>query len=89
MAALLLAITDAAEGGRVLVVLDASSPVRAWLRFRGSHNRHKLDYYAARLLDSLDQALQKIAVVVFFWQTSHVGSPTNEWADLSATAASC
>ena len=78
MAALLLAITDAAEGGRVLVVLDASSPVRAWLRFRGRHNRHKLDYYAARLLDSLDQALQKLEVVVFFWQTSHVGSPTNE-----------
>jgi len=87
MAALLLAITDAAEGGRVLVVLDASSPVRAWLRFRGRHNRHKLDYYAARLLDSLDQALQKLEVVVFFWQTSHVGSPTNEWADLLATAA--
>ena len=63
MVAHLLAVTDPDEGGRVLVMLDASSPVRAWLRFRGRHNRHKLDYYAARLLDSLDQALHKLEVV--------------------------
>ena len=59
------------------LVFDANSPIKAWLKFRGKHNRHKLAYHAARLLDTLEQLVQACEVVAFIWQTSHVGSPTN------------
>ena len=87
LAALLQAVHDAEAGARVVVVFDATSPVRAWLRFRGRHARHKLSYYARHLLDTFEQLVQKCEVVVLVWQTSHVGSPANEWADLLATLA--
>ena len=87
LGALLTAAEDVEAGGRVLLLFDATSPVRAWLRFRDKHNRHKLDYYANRLLDALERLLQKCELVIFIWQTSHVGSPCNEWADMEATAA--
>ena len=61
--------------------------MRAWLKLRGRHARYKLNYYARALLDTFEQLVQKCEVVVLVWQTSHVGSPANEWADLSAMAA--
>ena len=87
LGALLQALEDAEAGGRIALVFDATSPVRAWLKFRGRHARHKLNYYARMLLDTFEQLVQKCEVVVLVWQTSHVGSPANEWADLAATAA--
>ena len=33
-----------AHARHVVVVFDATSPVKAWLKFRGRHARHKLSY---------------------------------------------
>ena len=71
----------------MLLVFDATSPVRAWLRFRRKHARTRCGYKAFQLLDTLDQLVARHEMVVFLWQTSHVGSPTNEWADLEAAVA--
>ena len=87
LAALLAALDDAPEGSRVLLMFDATSPVRAWLRFRRKHARIRCGYKAFHLLDTLDQLVARHEMVVFLWQTSHVGSPTNEWADLEAERA--
>ena len=77
LGALLQALEDAEVGCRIALVFDATSSVRAWLKFRGRHARHKLNYYARMLLDAFEQLVQKCEVVVLeVWQTSHVGSPT-------------
>ena len=50
-------------------------------------HRQQLGYYAAQWLDTLDQLVARHELVAFYWQTSHVGSPVNEWADIEATKA--
>ena len=87
LGAVLVALKEAPADGRMLVVVDATSPVTAWLRFRGVHDRIKCGYYIAAWLDTLDGLLVRQELVVFWWQTSHVGAPPNEWADVEATAA--
>jgi ribonuclease HI len=87
LGALTQAVEDAERDSRVMIVFDASSPVRAWLRFRGRHDRHKLDYYAAKWLDAFDQLTRKLEVLLLVWQTSHVGAPRNEWPDKMAKEA--
>ena len=73
---------------RVLgVIMDATSPTRALRKFIGLHDRHKRKKLRARWLDSWWQALQRFDAVVFLWQTSHVGAPNNEWADILADLA--
>ena len=84
MAAVLKALSSEAPGGRILIVLDATSPVRAWLKFRKRHHRTQMGYYGCEWLDALDQLVARHEVVVFLWQTSHVGAPVNEWADVLA-----
>ena len=87
------ALTQALAGAkrdstcRAMIVFDASSPVRAWLRFRGRHDRHTLDYYAAKWLDVFDQLTSKLEVLLLIWQISHVGAPRNEWPDKMAKEA--
>ena len=41
LGAVLVALKEAPADGRMLVVVDATSPVTAWLRFRGVHDRIK------------------------------------------------
>ena len=87
LAALIDVLEDAEEGSRVIVVLDATSPPQALLRFQRQVARHRQGYYAASWLDTLDQTIDRHEIVVMLWQTSHVGSPANEAADLAADAA--
>ena len=84
---MLTALDDAPPQSRVLLVFDATSPVKAWLKFRTRHARLRCGYKAFHMLDTLDQLVERHELVVFYWQTSHVGSPTNEWADLEADKA--
>ena len=87
LAALIDVFNAEDEGGRVMVVFDATSPVVAWLRYRKASARARRGYYASRWFEALDRLIQRMEVVVFLWQTSHVGSPVNEWADVLAEAA--
>ena len=89
LAALIDALASCEDGGRVIMVVDALSPVWALLRFRVSHDRTKQQFYCDDLLDTLDQQLMRMEAVVFLWQTSHVGSPPNEAADQLADVFDC
>ena len=87
LAALIDVLEAEAAGGRILIVTDASSPPQALLRFTQLPARKRAAYKAAGWIDALDAAVDRHALVVFLWQTSHVGSPWNEAADLAADAA--
>ena len=67
------AILDQAEavpkGSRVVIMLDATSPVHAFIEFRASHARRRAGYYGSTWLDTLDQLLDGLEAVVFLWQT--------------------
>jgi hypothetical protein len=86
------AAVDAGEGWaatsgvpvRVAYVYDATSPVRAEARFRTRHDRTTQGYFASHLLNSMGWFRDRTEVALQLWQTSHVGSPTNEWADVEA-----
>jgi Ribonuclease HI len=84
LGAVLAALAAEQAGGRILIILDATSPIRAWLKYRRKHHRTQMGYYGAELLDTLEQLVARQEVVVFLWQTSHVGAPANEWADVLA-----
>ena len=74
-----------AEGARrIMLVFDASSPVEAWMRWRGRHDWQKMGYYHDEVLDALDKQLGKFEVVVFVWANAHHGITLNEWADAEA-----
>ena len=66
LAAVLTALKSEPEGGRILIILDATSPVRALLKFRKCHQRTQLGYFASEWLDALDQLVARQEVVVFF-----------------------
>lgn len=86
LAAQLDALTDAVgrgSGERVIVVFDATSPVRAMLRFGRLSARARGDRLAAELLEHFERLRRRVAVLVLLWQTSHVGEPLNEWADVA------
>jgi ribonuclease HI len=85
LAAQLDALTDAIARGpeeRVIIVFDATSPVRAMLKFGRLGARARGDRLAAELLEHFERLRRRVAVLVLLWQTSHVGEPLNEWADV-------
>ena len=84
LAALLDVLQAAEQGGRIIIVLDAISPPLAARRFARVCNRWKQGYYVGSWYDTLLRLLDRQEVVVFLWQTSHVGSPVNELADIIA-----
>jgi hypothetical protein len=67
--------------------MDATSPVKAYMHFCKTHDRRKQTYYLVGWYDTLQQLMTRHEVVIFLWQTSHVGSPVNEMADVAAAAA--
>ena len=87
LAALVDAFAALRQGSRVVVVVDATSPVGALLTFIKAHARTKQKYNCDDLLDTLSQYVWRMEAVVFIWQTSHVGSPPNEWVDGEADKA--
>ena len=85
LAAQLDALTDATARGtdeRVIMVFDATSPVRAMLRFGRLSARARGDRLAAELLEHFERLRRRVAALVLLWQTSHVGEPVNEWVDV-------
>ena len=84
LVALLDALSSLPSGERVLIVVDALSPLWALRRFSHSHDRVKQQFYCDDLLSQLASQVSRAEAVVFVWQTSHAGSPANEIADLLA-----
>ena len=85
LAAQLDALTDAVNRGseeRIIIVFDATSPVRAMLRFGRLGARARGDRLAAELLEHFERLRRRVAALVLLWQTSHVGEPLNEWVDV-------
>jgi ribonuclease HI len=85
LAAQLDALTDATSRGpdeRIIMVFDATSPVRAMLRFGRLSARARGDRLAAELLEHFERLRRRVAALVLIWQTSHVGEPVNEWVDV-------
>ena len=64
------------------MVFDATSPVRAMLRFGRLSARARGDRLAAELLEHFERLRRRVAALVLIWQTSHVGEPVNEWVDV-------
>eukprot|EP00966_Prymnesium_polylepis_P161400 3730304-Prymnesium_polylepis.1 len=81
---MVVAVAAVPDGGKLLVIFDATSTLSALFRFQRLHNRKRCMFYCDRLLDVLDRELQRLSVVVALWQPSHLGSPPNEWADVEA-----
>ena len=75
------------EGGRIIVIFDATSPLLAMAKFRRMCFRRRQGYYVGEWLETLFRLLDRQEVVVLLWQTSHEGSPNNEWADIEAERA--
>ena len=84
LAAQLDALEEAAEGERIIIIFDASSPVHALCRFMRSQGRARQGVLAAEWLQTFEALLSKCTAAVLLWQTSHVGEPCNEWADVEA-----
>ena len=74
-------------GGAALVMFDALSPVQHAQRFLNLRDRARQNGYANSWFSTWEQLVRAKRVVVAHWQTSHVGSPMNEWADEAAEAA--
>ena len=82
-----LAVAAKAGVRRVVIVFDATSPPEVLRRFVWSCRRKRQRIYRRDWLDTWWRQLQRFEVVVFLWQTSHVGAPVNEWADQAAAEA--
>ena len=70
-------------GERVIIIFDATSPVLAMLRFGRLGARARGDRLAAELLEHFERLRRRCAALVLLWQTSHVGEPINEYADIT------
>ena len=87
LAAQLDALSHLPAGGRVAIVFDATSPVTAMRAFSHSCARARNRFYAGSWLEHFIRLLRRQQLVVFMWQTSHVGSPLNEHVDIIADEA--
>jgi len=72
---------------RVVIIMDATSPVAALWRFVLMCTRRRSRVYKRHWIDTWWQTLQDFEVVVFLHQTSHMWEPANEWADRQAADA--
>ena len=70
-------------GERVIIVFDATSPVLAMLKFGRLSARARGDKLAAELLEHFERLRRICTALVLIWQTSHVGEPINEYADVT------
>jgi len=73
------------DGSRVMIAVDARSPVQAVVRFREAHVNRRAEYFVDDKLDSLLRHLERMQTVVFYWLKGHSGAAPNECADLHAT----
>ena len=87
LAALMDVALVSEPGGRIIIVMDATSPPLAARKFASVTDRWRQGYYAGTWLDTLMRLLARQEVVVFLWRRSHTGDPFNEVADVAADAA--
>ena len=69
LAAILDQVEKVPEENRIVIMLDATSPVHSFIKFRSAHARRRAGYYGSTWLDTLDQLLEPLNAVVFLWQT--------------------
>ena len=87
LAAIVALLQHEPRGSRIIVVMDATSPVQSLLSYSKRHMRRGIATYELQMVDAAWQAARRHEVVVFLWQTSHIGAPLNESADRAADAA--
>ena len=87
LAAQIDALEELSPMDRVIVVFDATSPIKQWRSFRAIGARSRQGRHAARWVEMLDKLIRRMEVVVQLWQPSHCGDPVNEAADLAADEA--
>jgi ribonuclease HI len=87
IAGMIAALSALPAGSRVLLIVDATSPIEAWFRFRRCSARKRRGFMAWEWLERLDAAAGRHAMIVVRWQTSHVGDAPNEVVDRMAEEA--
>ena len=85
MQALIDLLRDWPAGSRVLVAIDARSPVQAVVRFREVHVNRRAEYFCDDMLDELLREIERMDTVIFYWLKGHSGAAPNEAADFQAT----
>ena len=68
MAAQMDALEAEPEGGRLVIITDASSPIAALLRFQRLHDRRRQDRYMARWLEQWEALLRRHEAIVVLLQ---------------------
>ena len=85
--ALIILLRAVPDGARLLVVIDARSPIQAVVAFRKAHVHKRGEYYLDEVIDVLLQEMERMELIVFLWAKSHVGNAPNEIADHRVTLA--
>ena len=73
------------DDARVLVAIDARSPVQALVKFRFSHVNKRAEYFCDDMLDDLLIQIERMDTIIFYWLRGHSGAAPNEAADWHAT----
>ena len=87
LAAQIDVLNSISTGDRVAIIFDATSPVKCMQRFRRLCARARQCIHVGRWIEVMSKLVNRVESVVFIWQTSHVGEPVNEWADVLASQA--
>ena len=83
--ALIDVLTAWPVNSRVLIAVDARSPVQALCTFRRAHVNKRAEYLRDDMLDELLRQVERMDTVVFYWLKGHSGAAPNEAADWYAT----
>ena len=83
--ALIDVLTAWPANSRVLIAMDARSPVQSLCTFRRAHVNKRAEYLRDDMLDELLRQVERMDTVVFYWLRGHSGAAPNEVADWYAT----